>query len=124
MRARLITVSPKGIVLIAAMIAAASFGLRRSGTFCDGNIGSGLLGRISGASDCRGYCKLLLERATNTRSNEEIWRTGLAPCLTPDSGHYVSLRTPPGRNLSAETCSDVRRRLEIPVAFHPGERNC
>ena len=31
----------------AAMIAAASFGLRRSGTFCDGNIGSGLLGRIS-----------------------------------------------------------------------------
>ena len=33
----------------AAMIAAASFGLRRSGTFCDGNIGSGLLGRISEA---------------------------------------------------------------------------
>jgi hypothetical protein len=31
------------------MIAAASFGLRRSGTFCDGNIGSGLLGRISEA---------------------------------------------------------------------------
>ena len=33
----------------AAMIAAASFGLRRSGTFCDGNIGSGLWGRISEA---------------------------------------------------------------------------
>ena len=33
----------------AAMIAAASFGLWRSGTFCDGNIGSGLLGRISEA---------------------------------------------------------------------------
>ena len=31
------------------MIATASFGLRRSGTFCDGNIGSGLLGRISEA---------------------------------------------------------------------------
>ena len=33
----------------AAMIAAAPFGLRRSGTFCDGNIGSGVLGRISEA---------------------------------------------------------------------------
>ena len=45
---------PNGRVLCprvtqAAMIAAASFGLRRSGTFCDGNIGSGLLGRISEA---------------------------------------------------------------------------
>jgi hypothetical protein len=31
------------------MIAAASFGLRRSGTFANGSIGSGLLGRISEA---------------------------------------------------------------------------
>src|SRR5260370_34121955 len=36
-------------VTLAAMIAAASFGLRRSGTLANGNIGSGLLGRISEA---------------------------------------------------------------------------
>src|SRR5437763_7762043 len=36
-------------VTLAAMIAAASFGLRRSGTFANGNTGSGLLGRISEA---------------------------------------------------------------------------
>jgi hypothetical protein len=37
---------------------------------------------------------------------------------------YVSLRTLPGRNLRAETCSDVGCRLVIRVAFHPGARNC
>jgi hypothetical protein len=36
-------------VILAAMIAAASFGLRRSGIFANGNTGSGLLGRISEA---------------------------------------------------------------------------
>jgi len=33
----------------AAMIAAASFGSRRSGKFANGNVGSGLSGRISEA---------------------------------------------------------------------------
>src|SRR5690349_19593600 len=36
----------------AAMIAAASFGLRRSGKLADGGVGSGLLGRISKARPC------------------------------------------------------------------------
>jgi hypothetical protein len=63
----------------------------------------------------------------NRRCNGLSRRGELVANHLSDAGFgpsYVSLRTLPGRNLRAETCSDVGCRLVIRIAFHPGARNC